>query len=200
MRIISATLLIIFFSLAHAKQPKWQYAIGGSYKTSPYVDLLPPFCGLSKNPKYKNVNWKKVYGPEMTWSNHFCEALTIKPICRKYPVKDKKECLSRLESSYIYWQRHMSNPDFKLLPYYYVEYGDLLKEIGDTGKAITQYQNALKANPKYIKAYTRLVDYYIEIGLLEEAEHAVNTALKIKETKSLLRRKKEIEKITEASP
>lgn len=200
MRIFSAVLLIMFSSLALAQQQPWSEATQGYWRISPYAASLPPFCGVSKDPRYKDVNWKKVYGPEMTWSNHYCEALTKMPICRKYYGKARKDCLYKMTGGFTYWLNNIKNPDFKLLPYIYVGYGDLLNEIGDSGKAITQYTNALKRNPKSIKAYKGLIDTYIKLGMLKEAEEAVNSALKIKETKSLHRRKKKIEKLTEVSP
>ena len=199
MRIILIALLFIFSSLAIAQQQSKQED-PGYWKNSPYASLLPPFCGASKDPRYKNVDWKKRYGSEMTWNNHYCKALTRIPLCRKKYGKRKKDCLYIQEEGFTYWLSHIKNPDFKLLPYIYVGYGDLLNEIGDSGKAITQYINALERDPKYIKAYKGLIDTYIKLGMLEDAEQAVNSALKIKKTKSLLRRKKEIEKLNEVSP
>ncbi len=207
MRIISIALLIIFSSLAIAQQKymnnykNLSEAInkanpGADWSKSPYAASLPPFCGVSKDPKYKNVNWKKVYGSGLTWSNHYCGSLTRIPICRKYYGKLRKDCLYAQTEGFTYWLKNIGDPNFKLLPYIYVGYGDLLEEIGDSGNAIIQYTNALKRKPKYIKAYKGLIDAYIKLGMLKEAEQTVNYALKIKETKSLLRRKKKIEELT----
>lgn len=197
MRIISIALLILFSSLAIAAA-EWHKATRGDWRESPYAASLPPFCGTSKDPRWVNVSWaelKERFGHEITHSNHLCSALTKIPICRKFIGKDRIACLSSMSEGYTYWLKHIRDPNYKLLPYIYVAYGDHLNEIGDTGKAIAQYQAALNKDPKYIKAYKGLIDTYIKLGMLKQAEESVNAALKIKETKSLLLTERENRKI-----
>jgi tetratricopeptide (TPR) repeat protein len=197
MKIFLTAILITFSSLSIAK-PSWQEATH-DWENSPYLSSAPPFCSyLSQkiivHPKYRNVNWTQKFGKSMLWGNHFCYNSVRIPICREYFGKNKIACLKYYSEGFTYWIKH-SDPDFKLLPYLYSGYGDLLNEIGDTGQAIIQYKNSLKKNPRYIKAYNGLIDSYIKIGALKEAEEAVNRALKIKKTKSLVRKQQKINKL-----
>jgi len=197
MKIFLIAILITFSSLSIA-QPTWQEATK-NWENSPYIQTLPPFCSyLSKKiivpSKYRNVNWTKKFGQGMTWGNHFCYASAKIPICRSYFGNNRIACLKHQTEGFTYWIEH-TGPDFKLLPYLYSGYGDLLNEIGNTNQAIIQYQNSLQKNPRYIKAYKGLINSYIKIGALKEAEATVNTALKIKKTKSLVRQKQKIDKL-----
>jgi len=186
MKIFLIAILVTFSNLTFAQQP-WAYATK-HWQDSPFVALSPPFC---IDP---TIDWRKKFGRSMTWSNHFCHAYVKIHICRSYFGNDKIACLKNQEEGFTYWIKH-AQPGFKLLPTIHSKYGDLLNEIGDTNRAIIEYKNALNENPKYIKAYQGLIDSYIKVGLLKEAKKTVNTALQIKESKSLLKRKNKIDKL-----
>jgi len=196
MRILLITILITFSNLAIAQEP-WPKATK-NWRESPnlsmYLHSVPAFCSFSADPRSKKIDWKKKFGRGMTWGNHYCYAQIKMPICREYFGNHKIACLKAQTEGFTYWINHVE-PNFKLLPFIYLGYGDLLTEIGDTNQAIIQYKNVLKKNKKYIKAYQGLIDSYIKIGALKEAEVTVNTALKIKKTKSLIKQQQKIDKL-----
>jgi tetratricopeptide (TPR) repeat protein len=161
-----------------------------NYKDS---TTIPPFCRINHpDPRYKNTDWKKKFGEDFIYINHYCGKKAIWPLCYQYPEKEKNACLTFLLEGTTYAFEHTSNPNYPLLPFLYTEHGTILKEIGRYGEAIQSFNTAIQKNKKYIRAYVMLADTYILTKQYDEAEKVVNEGLKYKKSKALY---KKLEKI-----
>ena len=83
-------------------------------------------------------------------------------MCRTYPSRERIQCLNYFTEGYTYWISHAKNPNFGMLPYLHTGLGDLYFEIGKKAEAISEYQLALKKNPKYLKAYKSIIDALVK--------------------------------------
>lgn len=192
--------LALFFSVlfiggthsAHAQEP-WRAAVDKiNYKTMTHK--LPPFCspGSRKKAPFNGPS----YGEDMVWGNHVCDAIAKIPTCRRYFGSARVECLGVMANSYTYWLNHAQNPKFALRPYIHTDLGRLYMEMNQKSSAIQEFKMALKHNPKYVKAYKSIIDAYMAIGDLANAQQYLDKGLSIKEnSKSLKRRQSKLNKL-----
>ena len=55
---------------------------------------------------------------------------------------------------------------------------EALGKLGKTGPALQEYNKAIQLNPKYHQAYARLSDFYLKLGMKQDALDTVNMGLK----------------------
>ncbi len=201
---MNAIALISFFlmfttQLADAREP-WHAAV--LQHIDPVIAALrvPPFCeGISGNKdipsaaRYKNINWKQKFGEDFIWINHYCDQKPKHPICYEYPENEKRACLTTMLEGPTYALEHAKSPDYALIPFLRSERAILLRDIGKPGDAISDFEIAIKNNPKFIPAYTGLTDTYISLKQYDDAKKTIERALAHNpNTKSL---QKKLEKI-----
>jgi tetratricopeptide (TPR) repeat protein len=78
-------------------------------------------------------------------------------------------------------------PTPRILPETYLASGRMLEQRNDVRAAITQYERAIAANPKFVAAYNQLGMLYQKIGRLAEAEHIFKQGLKADPAAATLR-------------
>lgn len=188
--------LIIFvflslFSIAVPAQVPWREAIEKiNYKDS---TTIPPFCRINNpDPRYKNTDWKKKFGEDFIYINHYCAAKAVQPVCFQYPKKEKNECNAGMIESTTYAIQHSKDPNYQLLPFLHTERGETLIEMGRYPEAIQSFYSAIQKNKKYIRAYAMLADTYILTKQYDEAEKVINEGLKYKESSALSKRLEKI--------
>lgn len=183
-------ILLAFLSTTTSALEPWSAAVAKiNYKNS---KLVPLFCQVN-SPQFKAANWKKRFGPDFTWINHYCDRKAKIPICWKYPPKQRNKCLTDALKGTTYSITHSKNPNYALLPLLYTEQGILLKDLKRYGEAIQSFQSAIKKNRKYIPAYTKLADTYILIKDFTAAEKIIHQGLKYKKSRALQKRLKKLE-------
>ncbi|MDD5112736.1 MAG: tetratricopeptide repeat protein [Methylobacter sp.] len=176
----------LFFSIAASAQESWDRAVKKvNYKDS---TTIPPFCRINNpDPRYKNTDWKKRFGEEFVYINHYCGTKAAIPVCYQYPEKEKIACLTSMLEGTTYFFEHTQGVS-PINPFLYTEHGDLLKEIGRYGEAIQAYNTAIQKKKTYIRAYAMLADTYILTKQYDEAEKIINEGLKYKKSKLLYKR------------
>ncbi|NOU15628.1 MAG: tetratricopeptide repeat protein [Methylococcaceae bacterium] len=187
--------LIVFiislcFSISAVALEPWDQAVSKiNYKDS---TSIPPFCRINyPDPRYKNTDWKKKFGEEFVYINHYCNHKAQTPICYQYPQKEKIACLTSMLEGTTYFFQHTQGVS-PINPFLYTEHGVLLKEIGRYGDAIQAFNTAIQKDPNYIRAYGMLADTYIVTKQYDEAEKIVNLGLKLKQSKALYKRLEKI--------
>lgn len=185
-------------SVVHAQIP-WQEALQGDWHDPRYASALPPFClGLTPHapPQLKNVDWKKRYGGDFGFINHYCNARAKRPVCYNYTGKAKKACLLRTMEGADYNIKHAKRPDsYKLMPLLYTDMGYVYYEVGEYGKALEELYKAIKHDKRYLASYVVLADVYLETKEYDKAMAAVEEGLKYGSHRSLLVRKEKIESL-----
>jgi len=180
----------LFISITTSAKEPWDSAVKKiNYRES---TIVPPFCGSSKTPsRYIGIDWKKRYGEELVYINHYCDAKAKIPVCYEYPEKEKNDCLSNMLEGTTYFFKSTKGIS-PLNPFLYTEHGTLLKEIGRYSEAIQAFNTAIQKNKTYIRAYGMLADTYILTKQYDEAERIINEGLKYKKSNALY---KKLEKI-----
>lgn len=179
-------LFLLCFSLTTSAQESWDRAVRKiNYKDS---TTIPPFCRINNpDPRYKNTDWKKKFGGDFVYINHYCTHKAQIPVCYQYPEKEKNECLTGMLEGITYFFEQTSG-NSPIAPFLHTEHGDLLKEIGRYGEAIQAYNTAIQKKKTYIRAYAMLADTYILTKQYDEAEKVINEGLKYKKSKLLYKR------------
>ena len=174
-----------------ANDRPWREAVRGDWKAN--RPNLPPFC--AENYRHRAPFNGPNFGQDMVWGNHLCGALTKIPICRRYFGRERSECLNKFTEGYTYWISHAKNPNFAMLPYLHTGLGDLYFEIGKKAEAISEYQLALRKNPKYLKAYKSIIDAFINLKQYDNAQYYLDQAMAIKAHKAFKRRQEKLNKL-----
>jgi tetratricopeptide (TPR) repeat protein len=93
--------------------------------------------------------------------------------CSTHEIKNLDKALSMIDKAIIY---------DKLKPEYYLVRGDIYLLKGDGSNAVTNYNEALKINPKYVKAYIKKGKLYIRVKNYNEALKLYNEGIALDPT------------------
>ena len=188
--------LLLFFGLnksAFPKEPWAEYVVQGSFDPIAAALFVPPFCegnsgiGIIHKPK----DWKKIYGQDFTYINHYCDGKHKIPKCYEYPEKEKKACLRYFLEGTTYAIKNSHNQNYALLPFLHTERGNLLKDIGNYEEAILEFKTSISKNNKFHPAYLGIADTYIKLKDLDEAEKYIQMGLEHNPDKKSLNKKLE---------
>jgi len=113
-------------------------------------------------------------------------------ICYKYPRKEKNACLRSMAKGIEYSFNHAKDPNYRLLPLLYTEYGSIQTELGAYKKAINYLRLSIKKNKRYMLAYAKLSDVLTKLKQYDEAEAILKQGLKVKNSKLLRKRLKKL--------
>ena len=90
------------------------------------------------------------------------------------------------EMSYV--SRHCSTK-CAFYPELHSRWGWALGSTGQVGEAMMHYQLAIKAKPKYVPAYAKLADLYIDIDQPDEARKVLEKGLAAKPGSRMLKKR-----------
>lgn len=194
-------IFLLFFGLnkaAFSKPPWEEYVIDGRFDPIAAALLVPPFCegssgiGIIHKPK----DWKRLYGEDIIFLNHYCSGKHKIPKCYEYPEKEMKACLSYFLEGTTYAIKQSSHPNYALLPFLHTERGNLLKEIGKYDEAILEFKTSISKNKKFHPAYLGIANTYIKLNNLNEAEKYIEMGLEQNpSTQSLITKLEKIRKL-----
>lgn len=138
---------------------------------------LPPFClGLSIDNFEEDAKSLKqnIKIPGLD-TQHFCHGM--KAIIRG--DRGEKSYYNTAITEFNYVQsRSTTLSQNELLDSNCLYKAEALGKLGQTGPAITEYNKAIQLNPKYHQAYARLADFYLKLGMKQDALDTVNVGLK----------------------
>ena len=176
MVIISAS-LFLNTTITYAES----YAISGSEARQ-----LPPFCmGLSiGNFEDDAKSLKRDIKMPGEHTQHFCHGM--KSLIRG--DRGDKSQYQTAVSEFEYVQEH-STSQHELMDSVSLYKAEALGKLGKTGPAITEYNKAIQLNNKYHQAYARLADYYLTLGMKQDAIDTIKVGLRFSpESKGLKNR------------
>jgi tetratricopeptide (TPR) repeat protein len=176
MVIISAS-LFLNTTITYAES----YAISGSEARQ-----LPPFCmGLSiGNFEDDAKSLKRDIKMPGEHTQHFCHGM--KSLIRG--DRGDKSQYQTAVSEFEYVQEH-STSQHELMDSVSLYKAEALGKLGKTGPAITEYNKAIQLNNKYHQAYARLADYYLTLGMKQDAIDTIKIGLRFSpESKGLKNR------------
>jgi len=176
MVIISAS-LFLNTTITYAES----YAISGSEARQ-----LPPFCmGLSiGNFEDDAKSLKRDIKMPGEHTQHFCHGM--KSLIRG--DRGDKSQYQTAVSEFEYVQEH-STSQHELMDSVSLYKAEALGKLGKTGPAITEYNKAIQLNNKYHQAYARLADFYLTLGMKQDAIDTIKIGLRFSpESKGLKNR------------
>lgn len=110
-------------------------------------------------------HYRKILGKTYHHLHHYCWALNTEN--RVATISDRWYAQSQLRSSAmgdINYVLERAEPGFKLLPEIYSTKARILFKLQQDADARAVLQQAIKADPKYVPAYTRLSDSFVDAG------------------------------------
>ncbi|MDF1582302.1 MAG: tetratricopeptide repeat protein [Methyloprofundus sp.] len=139
--------------------------------------LLPPFCTHG----YARYNIK-----DHVYMNHLCPGLyALNDAQRQFENnKTKQYALQEAEDHLSYTLGHVQNFPFRSTVF--IKRGTVYQMQGIMPKAIADYQEAIRIQPKNIHAYSALANAYLKMGNKTEAAEVIEAGLKIKPTSKML--------------
>ena len=159
--------------------------------------LLPQYC----QDRVKGITsaefsrWRGTLGSVFEHAHHYCSGIYAEQKANSaYDPQARTHWLSNTAREMAYVSRHCS-ARCALYPELHTRWGWALGANGQAGEAINHFQLAIKANPKYVPAYAKLADLYVDIKQPDEARKILNRGLKAKPGSSMLKRRlKELDK------
>ena len=160
------------------------------------TQMLPAYC----KDRVKGINspefakWRGTLGEAFTHTHHYCSGIYAEQKARTtIDQQDRKRWLRTAIGEMAYVARHCS-VKCALYPELQSRWAWALASDGQPSEAISHFQLAIRAKPKYVPAYAKLSDLYLDIGQREEARKILDEGLKVKPgSKMLLRRLKKLE-------
>lgn len=162
------------------------YALG-SYNDLTEMELiqLPPFCKLARE-QGNTRELQAKYG--FRDPQHLCPGLNA--LNHAQASRNNRNYILGVavgELSYVLGH----NERFPLRPVVLRKRGNVYAMRGEIGKAIADYEEAIKLKSNYINVYSDLADIYLNNRNKKQALDIINKGLKIKpKSKGLLRKKK----------
>ena len=157
---------------------------------------LPPFCRANMksgqgSPDYQM--WQNTLGKDFGHTHHYCTGLnSINRYYRSRNAMDKGFHLNNAAGDMSYMITHAS-PDYSLMPDVYLNRGLVYSLMKQHGKAVADMNKAIELDPRQVKAYNVLADYYSSTNQKNKALETVTEGLRHNpETKSLQRRYTEL--------
>lgn len=157
---------------------------------------LPPYCKARMksgqgSPDYKM--WEQTLGKDFLHTHHYCAGINfINRYYRARSQQDKNFILNNALGTLTYMVEHAS-PDYSLMPDVYLSRGLTYSLMKRHGEAMADMQKAIELNPRQVKAYNVLADYYVSTGEKAKALETVTAGLRHNPgTKGLQRRYQEL--------
>lgn len=157
---------------------------------------LPALCKAKTksapgNPDYDM--WQNTLGKDFLHTHHYCAGLNfINRYYRARSDKDKGFNLDSAENNLSYMVAH-AEPQFSLMPEIYMNRGLVYSLRKQHGKAIADMNKAIELDPRLVKPYSVLADYYASTKQKSKALETVAEGLRYNpNAKSLQRRYNEL--------
>lgn len=153
--------------------------------------LLPQYCqdrvkGLNSE---QFLRWRGSLGSVFAHTHHYCSGIYAEQKAKStLDPQVRKRWLRSAAGEMAYVSRHCST-GCALYPELHTRWGWALGANGQVGEAISHFQLAIKAKPKYAQAYAKLADLYVEIKQPDEARKILNQGLKAKPGSRMLERR-----------
>lgn len=176
------------FAQAHAVEPH--------APSEAEFNSLPPYCAAKLKSRIGSADyasWEKILGKDFVHTHHYCFALNY--INRYYRSRSRQDKTFNLQSALNnldYMVTHAA-PGYSLMPEIYQNRGLVYSLMGRNGEAVRDMRKAIELNPRQVKAYNVLADFYSGSKQANKALETVTEGLRHNPgTRSLQRRYTEL--------
>jgi tetratricopeptide (TPR) repeat protein len=138
-----------------------------------HLELDRPLVSASERKQWE----ERLGASDYLHFHHHCHALILaKRALSAARETERQGYFKEAVANFEYVQRNASSA-FPLLPEVYLQKGLTLRMIGGHAEAAREFLGAIKLKPSYTPAYAALIDYYIDMGEIEEARRVLDTGL-----------------------
>ena len=154
--------------------------------------LLPPYCqarakGLDSA---EFARWRRTLGDVAVHIHHYCSGIYAEQKAKStIDQRQRSRWLFSVIGEMRYVGKNCSAASCALYPELHSRWGWALAADGQPSEAISHFQMAIRAKPKYPPAYAKLSDVYVKINQPDEARRVLNEGLKAKPGSSMLKRR-----------
>jgi len=150
-------------------------------RTLPRVCLAQTFInGLLQRPivpEAERSQWEQRLGADYLHFHHHCQALIfVRRAHSAATPQARQSAFANAIANFEYVQRSASSA-FPLMPEVYLQKGLTLRMMDRHAEAGREFVGAIKLKPDYTPAYSALIDYYVDMGDIEEARRVLETGL-----------------------
>jgi tetratricopeptide (TPR) repeat protein len=153
--------------------------------------LLPQYCKDRANGinRAEFTKWRGTLGGVFEHIHHYCSGIYAEQKAKSVVgQQEKKRWLRSVAGEMQYVSKHCSTR-CALYPELHTRWGWALAAGGETSDSIRHFQLAIRAKPKYVPAYAKLSDLYVDIKQPDEARRVLNEGLKAKPGSRMLQRR-----------
>ena len=157
---------------------------------------LPPYCKARMKSGQGSSDyrmWEQTLGTDFLHVHHYCAGINF--INRSYRARDQRDKAFNLKSALgtLTYMVDKASPGFSLMPDVYLSRGLAYSLLKRHGEAMADMQKAIELDPRQVKAYNVMADYYVSTKQQAKALEAVTAGLRHNpDTKSLQRRYEEL--------
>ena len=155
------------------------------------TQLLPQYC----KDRAKGINsaefkrWRSTLSDVYEHIHHYCSGIYAEQKAKStIDRRERKRWLRSVAGEMAYVSRHCS-ARCALYSELHTRWGWALAADGQPSEAVGHFQLAIRAKPKYVPAYAKLSDVYLETNQPEEARRILDEGLKAKPGSSMLQRR-----------
>ena len=160
---------------------------------------LPPYCQDRakgwQTPEY--MKWRKTFGDVFAHMHHYCSGIYAEQKARStINQRERQRWIRAVIGDMEYVSNHCpSNCVF--YPELHSRWGWALGTSGQVAEAVEHFQLSIRKKPKYVPAYAKLSDLYVDINQPDEARRVLDAGLKAKPGSRMLERR--LKKLEDAS-
>ena len=122
----------------------------------------------------------KTLGETFIHIHHYCSGIYAEQKAKStIDQQERKRWLRNVKGEMSYVARNCP-ASCALYPELHSRWGWALAADGQPSEAISHFQMAIRAKPKYLPAYAKLSDLYVKINQPDEARRVLNEGLKAK--------------------
>lgn len=164
-----------------------------------YCKPLPFMGGRGGNYATQMPEWQKwepMLGETYKHTHHYCNGLNfIRRADRAIGNSNDVRLLLKLATNEFSYVIERAPESFMLLPEMLTQRARVYLRLNEIGKAIMDFNAAIKVGPTYAPAYAGLIDLYVDLKNIKEAKKVYEAGIKeIADSKALARRAAMFEK------
>jgi tetratricopeptide (TPR) repeat protein len=181
---------IILFFVIGISIP-WHNLIAASEDWRQNTQLLPPYC-KDRVKGFKSaefMKWRRTFGDAFIHMHHYCNGIFAEKKAKSTINQRERQRWVRSVLGEMEYVGRNCQANCVLYPELHSRWGWALGASGQPAEAIKHFQLVIRAKPKYVPAYAKLSDLYVEINQPDDARRVLSEGLEAKPGSRMLQKR-----------